>query len=431
MENLIKEHENQISVLKQQLAKKEKLEKELSSEFKSLADKTSVLSKNHSNLLEINYQLKNEHEYITKTSGEEKTKFELKVKELIEIIEQQSRELDDYGIQFERLEKENSVLNSRLDNYKLQFDEINRQIPEFQKNFEYLNLDRGKMEDLSHELEKLLKEEKVKTERLSLDKEELIGICENFEEKNKEFEVVNGEIKRQLGIAHRDLDENRYIFELLIYIIYRTINANLNKNVMILEKKCGEFEAEFKELTISLNYEFTTIIQWIDTYFGVYFQKSVEIPSLPRTQSQVVHNKIPKFDSLKECLTIARKAADKELNNYENLTNELKEESNANNLKINKFISEVSNFKETLHNKNNELYAINNKIDKLAENYELLEEENKKLHTKMQEIGNKNSEFGNKITSLIQEIFGNFRTTRYQKYAELINYQSYSENRVN
>jgi len=174
MESLLKEHDSQIQVLKQQLSKKEKIEKDLSTEFKQLAEKTSVLSKNHSSLIESNNLLRSDYEINNKSSKEDKSKFESKVKELIQIIEQQSRELDDYNQEFEKLEKENSVLKERLDNYKIQFDEINRQIPEFQKNFEYLNIDRAKMEELSLELEKLLKEEKAITESLTNDKNELI-----------------------------------------------------------------------------------------------------------------------------------------------------------------------------------------------------------------------------------------------------------------
>jgi len=209
MESLLKEHDSQIQVLKQQLSKKEKIEKDLSTEFKQLAEKTSVLSKNHSSLIESNNLLRSDYEINNKSSKEDKSKFESKVKELIQIIEQQSRELDDYNQEFEKLEKENSVLKERLDNYKIQFDEINRQIPEFQKNFEYLNIDRAKMEELSLELEKLLKEEKAITESLTNDKNELISICENFEQKNKEYEDVNETLKKELTLSIKEIEELR------------------------------------------------------------------------------------------------------------------------------------------------------------------------------------------------------------------------------
>jgi len=162
----------------------------------------------------------------------------------------------------------------------------------------------------------------------------------------------------------------------------------------------------------------------------VYFQKSVEIPSLPRTQSRVVHEKVPKFDALKEALLKARSSADNELNNFEKLTNELKEEISENNNRINKYMSEILNLKSDSHNKNNEIYNLTKKLDIFNDNFVLLEEENKKLHNNLQQVGNKNIEFGNKITGVIHQIFQNFKTTKYQKYAELINYQSYSENRV-
>ncbi len=199
---------------------------------------------------------------------------------------------------------------------------------------------------------------------------------------------------------------------------------------MILEKKCNNYENEIKELSLSLNYELTTIIQWIETYFGVYFQKNVEIPTLPRTQSQIVFNKVSKLEILKEVIIKTRATADNELNSMELIINDQKNELSENSVKRNKYMKEISYLKDEILNKNNDVYTINQKHDSINENYIFLEEEHKKLHEKILAIEEKNNEFNNKIGDLIQRIFENFRSAKYLKYAELINYQSYSENRV-
>ena len=140
--------------------------------------------------------------------------------------------------------------------------------------------------------------------------------------------------------------------------------------------------------------------------------------------------KIPKFDALKDALTNARRFADNELNNFELLTNELKEEISQNSLKINKYITDISGYKTEIMNKNNEIYNLTKNNDNINENYNLLDEEHKSLQNKLQNTEEYHNTFRNQVTNLIHQIFQNFNTTRYQKYAELINYQSFSESRV-
>lgn len=127
-------------------------------------------------------------------------------------------------------------------------------------------------------------------------------------------------------------------------------------------------------------------------------------------------------------------SADTELSNMERHITELKDELTNYSLKVDKYLKEISSIKTDNINKSNEIINLNQQINHMNENYSILEDESRQLKNNIIDLSQKNNNFGLKLTDLIQRIFEGFKSIkskRYQKYFELINFQAYSESRVN
>ena len=159
------------------------------------------------------------------------------------------------------------------------------------------------------------------------------------------------------------------------------LNKTLKKEMQLRQKFEILYNNKIKDekmWLVQVNKDINLICQWIENYVGVYFDKSIKIPSIPcftPPLSQENLNLFKKFnlDKLRqEIFDVREKIFDKQMN-YENEIEKFKKEVIDlidNNTKLNKntnvLSNEVLSLKEEINKKNIDLDTMKNKVNKLT-----------------------------------------------------------------
>lgn len=278
---------------------------------------------------------KNKIDYENKINLLQKDKkaIEAKTAQLVEIIKQYSKELSDYSIHIESIEAEKKSLNSLnrklnekndenmkiIQKYKIEIEKINNLFKENQDLRQNLSAIQNDFEEERINNEKFQKE--IKKDEMKI--MELTSKCAEYSSLQKSYNELSNDYIT-LKSDYNQLE----------------INNNINKN------RANDCENELNTLSISINNALTNLIEWIETYFGIYYD--YDIPKIP---SITINNII--LDKLYDCLTMKRNKINDSMKEYEKANKD-------NNTQIRNLLEKI----EKLQNDNKELSDNANNIKK-------------------------------------------------------------------
>ena len=164
--------------------------------------------------------------------------------------------------------------------------------------------------------------------------------------------------------------------------------------------KIKDLEKEMTDLVNALNLEFRNLIQWVETYLGVYYESNFD---LPLTINKTLKNKF-KIDSLKDSLSNCRKKINLEYNKLELNNKTLRYEIEEKIKNQEKLIDEISYLKKEMLNKDNSIMEMKNN------NEMVIKETDKKVDSNIQDkvnLAQKLDNYDKKIHT-IEKIITNF-----------------------
>ena len=308
-DQLLKEKDNKIEQLQNDINSMQKTFldlKEENSTLKQTIEENEITIKN----IQLRYNAKDDEnkklrvEYDNKITllHKEKKVIEAKTSQLVEIIKQYSKELSDYSIHIESIEAEKktlSALNQKLnerndDNIKLlnqykneieKIDNLSKENYSLHQQVEQIQKD---YEDIKNDNDKLIKDKKSYENHIT----ELTSKCAQYESLQKSYDELSNDfisLKSKLSQVE--------------------INNNINLN------RANDSENELNTLSISINNSLISLVEWIETYFGINYD--YEIPQIPNANINNI-----KFDILYDCLTKKKNKINDYMKQYENMNKE-------------------------------------------------------------------------------------------------------------
>jgi chromosome segregation ATPase len=121
---IIKDQEKSINQHKKMIVEKETINRELKQEFNEISARFKNLSMKLSMREEDYKKLHNEYENKLGSLEDDKYRTEEKVSELIDIVKQQSKELSDFSVQIQIVEKEKKLLQKNIEKMKSDYEEL-------------------------------------------------------------------------------------------------------------------------------------------------------------------------------------------------------------------------------------------------------------------------------------------------------------------
>ncbi len=187
-----------------------------------------------------------------------------------------------------------------------------------------------------------------------------------------------------------------------------------------LEGRIKELEYENATIINHLNAEIKTIIQWIDTYLGVYFDSKNDIVELPNTISNFLKNRI-RIDALKESLSFNQKKIHEELYKWDYQVKELVEENTNLNYKLEKLSQEYAEMRNELIERQNESLKFKHEYEvcskQLYQNGENLNFLNENINNEKA----RHDKFLNSLKFSIREIYGKIKDISNEVEFDLLN----------
>lgn len=229
-------------------------------------------------------------------------------REAVELLKSQHREIKHLKRKIKEKEKVIKELNLKLNDLKIKVKDEN--------DDKQLCTNLKKQIDLLNEEKNELKIELNNKDKLIYDlKNNLNNLTEKFNEikSNIKLETNNNEkIKGLLELVEqytKEIKNNEKKIKL-----YEKELQNVNKNLKTEMKKRQKFELLFNDkikddnnLVSIINKDISLICNWIKNYMGIYFDKKIEIPEVPRFtdpinyQNNQINNRY-NFDELRSVL---------------------------------------------------------------------------------------------------------------------------------
>ncbi|MCQ2816534.1 MAG: hypothetical protein MJ252_04620 [archaeon] len=373
-DNTIKEKEDLISSLKNELSENQKKIIDLKTENTNLNQEI-----NNMKITLQNYQLRfnAKEEEMNKNSLKltnnittlqtEKKSIEAKSAQLVEIIKQYSKELNESSIHIDSIEQEkksletiNQKLNEKNDENMNVIKQLKKELNKVQELYNQnekltnanLNLNKD-FEDLKYDYEKIMKEkseDEIAIQQLSFKLNELNTLKQSYADLNDQFIESKSKIN-ELEIANK----------------IHCDRANTN-------------ELEYNTLSKKINKDIALLVEWIETYFGVYFDK--EIAEYPKSEVSNIIN----FPLIEKTLKNKRDKINLKMAEYEKtiesneeyikeLLNNLDKLQSNNNTNSKQLMKEKENSTE-IHK---QLIYYKNEIDELTEEVTKLKDDNYRL----------------------------------------------------
>jgi len=407
-DKLLLEKDNEILELKNELKnnKKNFVEtKENSSDLQNEISELKTQIKNYDLRLSAK-ENENKKKYLNyenkiKLLEKEKKSIEAKTTQLVEIVKQYSKELSDVSIKFQSLDAEKLTL-SNLNNKLNQKNEKNEKIiKELNEKINSMNSVFNQNENLTITLNKIQKElnkeieEKKNLQKDIIYREEIIKNLTNQLTEFTSYKTSYEASEKELIKLKAELND---------------INAKNNINT----QRANESENELNNLAIILNRKINQIVEWIETYFGVYY--NYEITDIPKCNDI---NSTIRFDLIIDELCKKRKQIQDNLSNLENKNKD-------NERKLNEFFSKM----DLLQQDNIELTKnFNNEKDDNLRNKKELEDnklEIQKLKKNIFEFKNENESmkkindntidyYNKKLQNIINSIINDSNLTNFVK----------------
>ena len=257
-------------------------------------------------------------------------------------------------------------------NYKIQennnnlqlYNDLKSQIDILNDEKRELNIELNSKEQLIHEL-----------------KCDLNTLSKKFNDLNNNLnslsETENNEKINQLVSLTKKYSKEIKSNEEKINIYENEINKlNLNlKNEMRLKQKYeilyNEKTKEEKKWITQVNQDINLLCQWLVNYMGVYFDKNIEIPDIPKisepisSENVLLYNKFD-FEKLRKQIFDSRQKVWEKQNGYEiNIENLKKEQID--------FIDKINKLNKDINGLNNENLTLKEELNKRNINLDILQ----------------------------------------------------------
>ena len=340
------------------------------------SNKNNFSQEENENIINSNTNINDTEESIDETE-----------KEAIELLKTQHEQIKKYKKELLSKDKIINNLNQQIASLNLKLKDNN---DNYNSNNNSLVINNN---NLKQQINLLTEENKEKIFELE-NKEKLIfelqkaveSLTKKFNEINNDLNSVvqsnNSEKMGQLINTAKQCSKEKKISDSKISLYEKEINKlnkALKKEMQLRQKYEMIYNDKIKDEKIWLgqvNKDINLICQWIENYLGVYFDKSIKIPSIPcftPPLSQENLNLFNKFNFSKlrqEIFDVREKILDKQID-YENEIEKYKKEvidliDNINKLNkdINVLNNEVLSLKEEINKKNIDFDMMKNQVIK-------------------------------------------------------------------
>ena len=280
--------------------------KEENSTIKQTIEENEITIKN----IQLRYNAKDDEnkklrvEYDNKITllHKEKKVIEAKTSQLVEIIKQYSKELSDYSIHIESIEAEKKTLSALNQKLNERNDENIKLLNQYKNEIEKIDNLTKENYSLHHQIEQLQKD----CEDIKIDNDNLIKNKKSYENHIAELTSKCAQYE-SLQKSYDELS-NEFI-SLKSTMSQVEINNNINLN------RANDAENELNTLSISINNSLISLVEWIETYFGINYD--YEIPQIPNANINNI-----KFDILYDCLTKKKNKINDYMKQYEQMNKE-------------------------------------------------------------------------------------------------------------
>jgi chromosome segregation ATPase len=415
LDSTLKENEKQLRDMRKQAMDKDDLNTEHKQHFNEISSKFKNISLKMELREEEFKSYKEECELKLKEASNEKRVLEDKINQMIDIVKQYSREIGEYNQKAKQQESDYRALQQVNERQCDEIDELmrsNRDLQDALYSFKEVKSKVIEAESIIENLESIINTEKLKNENLSRNNQELVDKYQLIKDK------ISGDnnpenLKNIIESKSHEIDNLSYTVD------------HLSKTTKILDQKYREIDQENKEIVNFLNSEFIAIIQWVETYFGIFFEHGVSVPELPFTISKAVKSKL-KIDTLKDSLIKARKRVNDELSKYDRLLKENKGEIGESLNRIERQNNEISGLKNQILLKNEEIYTLHQELENYRLNITTNKENYSKLKLDITERQESYQRFFEKLYRTtkddLENILGNDGLKSYHHYLNRLNF---------
>jgi len=217
---------------------------------------------------------------------------------------------------------------------------------------------------------------------------------------------------------------------LIIKINIRHSLENSLKVNQYNENKNKDLENDLNDIVTQINSEIKIIMQWIETYLGVYYEDNIDLPDLPYTISKSVKSKF-NLDQLKKIIYNSRKNLNEEFKKLSYSCKETSEDNFELVKKLERLNQENGNLKNEVLIKNDEIFNLTQDIDKLAEHNILLKDSFNKNKQEINERIDKINVFCEKIYGNLNKCLERIKNNPFLNiFSDLLSRNTYTESLV-
>ena len=390
----IKDKENTISRTKLQLETTENhlresmmkiksLEKILKDKEKKINEVEEVLKEKDLIILrkeqDYNESLKNINE-IKFSFNNEKEAMDLKVKQLVEVVQKQAYELQNFSDNHKKSDIENKTLKSQNTKLKREVDSLVVKMDDLKILIEKLKSIQDQLilsENSNKELKDTLRIERRENEDL---KQKLS--C--FERENITLKsLVEGKENQNSSIVQKNLSQEKEIFDL---------KAQIQRLIRELEDKTRidvDFSEDCRLLVEIISKDLEQALKYADTYIGsLYFNEKLLIPELQsncfivNTFRNEIFNEYLKKLNLPSMFAVFSKLQKKiydEMTFYEQTYANVNKENNEFLEKETAYNNEISSLNKTIEEQSDKINILISNLNSVKDDLHDLEEQNKQL----------------------------------------------------
>lgn len=341
LNSILKEYQTEVINLKKALCLSEEKLATMTNDFNSIKSNCNNIS------IALNSK-EDSQKKLEKAYNEvlaEQSRSENKIKELIDVMNQYSNELN--------------ILNEKCSKYE-------------RENFDFKTLNMN----LTNELKKVTYENNnydINIQNFKNDMDNLqkinLGLTEQNQKLKYEMDNYSNEIYETTQKLNTLAKENENLRNTILSLKNEKnkLESDLNTNIRINQKniaKLSQTENETNTIINEANDNIKLIISWMDNYLGVYYSDNVKIPEVPLRATKT--NRIL-FEQLKQKIQVIREKVNTELINVQNYKNKITNEIGSVNNKfdfIQKKVLEITNSIKFEIQKNNYFDVSTNFNDK-------------------------------------------------------------------
>jgi chromosome segregation ATPase len=387
-----------ISNLNKQLLEKDDLNNQLKQEINEILSKFRNITKRMEIKEEEFRKACEEKDLQINKYVHEKTSVEDKLTQVIDIIKQYSKELDELNGKVYHYESEYKAAKQINERQNEEIEQLIRDNNDLQENIVKYKDISYKVQDaerLIDNLESALKNERVKFDSLSRNNQDLL----------EKYQLLRDKIAGENNPDNLKLTVDSKVSEI------NKLNCGLDglmKTVKAFELKNFELDNENRELVNHLNTDIVSLIQWIETYLGNFYDNNFNIPDISSTISKSLRAKL-KFDNLKEAVINTRRRVNEEFHKILTNLGEYKRSNSEFNHKLEVLNSENHNLKLQLAEKDEDVKALRQE----SENYRLNINNNKESFTKLKkEFNEERDNFNN----FLERIYSSIKAQHHNIY---------------